>query len=153
MTMAVFIWCFISDTFLIAISNIHRVSTGFIFHYVLRMGVSCTYITNFLCFISCVLSLWSYFLVLQQKHLKALMAFLEGCNLSPWQWDYYGYAHFTGWEAEKRDVAKCFVWKKDACVYAKLSFTINVFPLTYIYTPNSLLRPEGVCMFVGGILS
>lgn len=115
-------------------------------------GFSCSYLTDFLCFIICVSSLCSYFLLLQHKPSKSSygISWRLG-NFSPCQWDHYDYPHFTGWEAEKvtwqnaLSGRKMLVWMQ--------SYHSQFCTFSYVYTPNSLLRPEGVCMCLGGILS
>lgn len=95
----------------------------------------------------CIISLFIFSVTATQTLKKLLWHFLKAGKFlsmlmrSLWLSSFY---RMGSW---KSDVAKCFVWKKDACVDAKLSLTILYF-LLCLYTQQ--FAEARRCVYVSG---
>lgn len=120
-------------------------------------GMSCSYFTNFLCFIICLSSLCSYFSVTVTQTLQSSYGISwRLVNLSPCQWDNYDYPHFTGWEAEKEIWQNVLSGRKMlVCMqsyHSRFCISSCIYTLAHLHT-QQFAEAEGVCMCLGGILS
>lgn len=151
MTMSVFIAMlylrYIFDCHIKYSVNFHRL------HIPLCLGWGILLLSHWLPLLHylCIISLFIFSVTVTQTLQSSYGISWRLGNFSPCQWDYYDYPHFTGWEAEKEMWQNALSGRKMlVCMQSYHSqFCIS----SFIYAPNSLLRPEGVRMCLGGILS
>lgn len=117
-----------------------------------------SYCTNFLFLLYLfIIFLFVFCATVTQTIQSSYGIFWRLVNLPPCQWDNFDDPHFTGWEAEE-EIRQNAVWKRDAHLYAKLSFRVlylflYLYSSPFVYQTVCWGQKMRACVCLEGILS